>query len=473
MHQKKYRELSTRLPGALWVLMLTLVSYSQLSAQTLTSSPYSRYGLGELQERSLAPQAGMGGLGYALINDTTSPYFINISNPASYTGLRLTTFDAAVRSNTYRLLSNDASVITNNTSLGYVTLGFPIGKRWGGSFGLLPFSSVGYNITDSDSNDFQQLEKFSYEGSGGYNQFYLGTAARVLPSRMLRKGTDLSIGANASYIFGNVNNIRRVVYSAPNSFNTRITESTSLGDFTADLGLQYSFTVDSLKRHHSDSLHAANSMKRDIEDVKFIFGLTLGVPSELNAKRSDLVQSYTLSGYGIEQYRDTIINNVDVPGIIKLPLTVGAGFAVKKGERLLVGIDYTMQQWSQLEVFGENPNLKNSMTVTLGGRYIPNKSADTKNSYFNRVQYRAGLQYKQASLELKNTRIDEYSLSIGAGFPLRLVKVGAQYTHSMVNISLQVGQRGTLENNLIKEQFVRGLVSFTLNDRWFIPRKFD
>jgi hypothetical protein len=461
MHQKKYRALpSPRFTRVLAALLFVLCFSADLFSQGITSSPYSRYGLGDVQERAFAPQAGMAGIGYAVLNDSTSPYFINCLNPATYTGIRITTFDAGVRSNTYKLQSNASEAIVNNTSLGYVALGFPLGKRGGASFGLLPYSSVGYNITDSDTNGFGERENFGYEGSGGLNQFYMGAGMKLLPSRFAKKGTDLSFGINGSYIFGTINNKRSVYYNAPNHYNTRINESTTIGDFTADLGLLFSFTKDSTGRSGS-------------EDTKFLFGITCGLPSSLSATRTQLINSYTVSSLGFEQFVDTIVNNQGVEGSISLPLSFGAGIAVKQGERLLVGLDYSMQQWSKLTLFEETAELNNSMKLALGMQFVPKKNMDTKDSYFKRIHYRAGVQYRQTFLELRSTQLTETSVSVGFGLPLRLVKVGAQYSHSMVNFSIEAGQRGTIENNLIKEQFVRGLVSFTLNDRWFIKRKFD
>lgn len=486
-------------PGTL-VCFFLFTLHTALYAQTNTSSPYSRYGLGELQERSFVNQAAMGGIGYGLENDTLSPFYINISNPASYSRLRLTTFDAAVSTTTYRLESNSTNKILNNTSLGYLSLGFPLGKRGGGAFGLLPYSSVGYNITDTDTNDFGETVDFRYEGSGGLNQFYAGAAFRPFlngPSRFLRSKeyaelksagnydkisrilwqqrtlSSISLGVNGSYVFGNLSNVRRAIYTAPNHFNTKVTEITHVGDFITDLGLQFSMIKDSVKVVRRDSLgNRIPPFKRDIEDVNVTFGFTAGLPASLYTTRSELVQTYELTSLGIEDFKDTITNIEGREGTIDIPVSLGGGFTVRKGNRWLVGADYHTQQWSQLTILEQNSGLKNSTRVSLGAQYVPG-NREGRTSYWNRVNYRAGLKYRQTYLELRETRLDEYSVSLGLGLPLRIVKVGPQYTHSIVNISLEAGQRGTLESNLIRERFVRAMVSFTLNDRWFIPRKFD
>jgi hypothetical protein len=285
--------------------------------------------------------------------------------------------------------------------------------------------------------------------------------------------SSISLGANGSYVFGNLNNVRRVIYTAPNHFNTKVTETTNIGDFTADLGLQFGFLWDSTRVVKRDSLgKRIPPFKRDIEDVKLTFGFTAALPAALSATRSNLIQTYELSTLGSEQFKDTILDLQGQAGTINIPLTLGGGFTLRKGDRWLVGADYQTQQWSQLTIIGENAGLRNSSRISLGAQYVPGQK-EGSTSYWKRVNYRAGLRYRQTHLELRDTRLDEYSLSLGLGLPLRIVKVGPQYTHSIINVSLEAGQRGTLENNLIREQFLRATVSFTLNDRWFIPRKFD
>ena len=37
----------------------------------------------------------------------------------------------------------------------------------------------------------------------------------------------------------------------------------------------------------------------------------------------------------------------------------------------------------------------------------------------------------------------------------------------------EIGSRGTTDNNLIKENFIRFGIGLTLNDRWFIKTKYE
>ena len=66
---------------------LTALSVSQTYAQE--NSPYSRYGLGDLIPAQNILSRSMGGLS-AAYSDYQA---VNFSNPASYTGLKITTLD--------------------------------------------------------------------------------------------------------------------------------------------------------------------------------------------------------------------------------------------------------------------------------------------------------------------------------------------------------------------------------------------
>ena len=113
------------------VLLLSVIS-SSCFAQTSVSSPYSRYGLGNISETAFHSNRGMGGLSLALRN----PESINLSNPASYTSFKRHSFifEIGVQSDMLKLTNTDTSQSTYNTSLSYLSFGFPVTKFWGSAF---------------------------------------------------------------------------------------------------------------------------------------------------------------------------------------------------------------------------------------------------------------------------------------------------------------------------------------------------
>jgi hypothetical protein len=466
--------------------LLQLLFSSEVSAQA-TSSPYSRYGVGEVNSRVYGQGFAMGGTTIALQNDTIPLFFINASNPASYSGVQLTTAELGMNYNRLRLRSSSTVKNVNNASFAYVSIAFPFKKWCGGSIGLIPFSSVGYNLSDSQVIPNVGTVNYTYEGSGGVSQAYFGFAFRPLYGlpRMFRKSakyaqlkaenktdrilkimnrkrslSSLSLGGNLSYLFGNIENSRSSIFTSPSTLNTRTSTNSRFGGMYLDYGVQYAHTFDSING-------------RDLkENVKIQFGATFAAETNVQAKMDSLSFNYykTVSGY--EMIKDTVEYVQDHEGTVTFPLSFGFGIALKKGTKWMVAGDFAMQNWSSYKAFNESQGLKNSMRASVGAQFVPNsKSSGGMKTYFNRVHYRIGARYAHSALELKNSQLTEYAVSIGFGLPV--ANNNLLRTYSMVNIGVEVGQRGTTSNGLIQEQFVKTTLSFTINDRWFQKAKYD
>jgi hypothetical protein len=472
---------------AFFVLNTLYLTDNTSTAQVTNSSPYSRYGIGDLSGKGFAQGFAMGGTNIAMQNDSTPMFFINTGNPASYSNIRLTTAELGENFNRTLLQSATAKKTINNASLAYLSLAFPVKKWWGASVGLIPYSSVGYKVSDHQDVTNVGGVDFLYEGSGGVNQVYFGNGIKPLfglPGHFLRSKKysrlkaeknfskankilkrkkswqSFSLGLNASYMFGNIDNSRRSIFpSNSSSFNTRAATITRIGDFYFDYGAQYSYTIDSLNG-------------RDLkENVKLLMGATFAAQTNMTAKIDSLAYTYFNNSLGYEVVKDTINNVQGVKGEMQFPLSFGFGLGIKKGDKWLIAGDFAVQNWSTYKAFNKSQDLKNSMRVSLGAQYVPNSKANGKGNYFKRMNYRMGGRYAQTLLELKNTQLTEYGVSLGVGLP-----VGRNFllqNFSLVNIGVEVGERGTTKNGLIKEQFVKATIGFTINDRWFVRPKFD
>lgn len=485
---KNKNTLSVRSVLYLFILFTTLfITHNTSRAQVTNSSPYSRYGIGDLSGKGFAQSFAMGGTNIAMQNDSTPIFFINTGNPASYANIRLTAAELGENFSRTELQSSSAKKTINNASFAYLSLAFPLNKWWGTSLGLIPYSAVGYKVSDHQVINNIGGVDFLYEGSGGVNQVYWGNGIKPLyglPRLFLKskrytrlkeeKNTakintilnrkkswqSLSLGLNASYMFGSFDNTRRSIFpSSSNSFNARTGSITRLGDFYFDYGAQYSYTFDSLNG-------------RDLkENVKLLLGASFAAQTNINAKIDSLSYTYFYNSTGYEIGKDTIQNTQNVKGKILFPLSFGFGLGLKKGDRWLLAGDFAVQNWSSYMAFNKSQELKNSMRISLGVQYVPNSKANGKGSYYKRMYYRIGGRYAQTLLELKNTPLTESAVSLGIGFP-----VGRSFllqNFSLINIGVEAGQRGTTTNGLIKEQFIKATIGFTINDRWFVKSKID
>jgi hypothetical protein len=46
-------------------------------------------------------------------------------------------------------------------------------------------------------------------------------------------------------------------------------------------------------------------------------------------------------------------------------------------------------------------------------------------------------------------------------------------TFSNLNIGVEYGQKGTTKANLVRENYTNVVMSLSLNDKWFVKRKYD
>ena len=81
--------------------------------------------------------------------------------------------------------------------------------------GILPFSSTGYQVSNTTLLDSNSVTN-SFNGDGSVNQIFFGNGVNLINSG---DTTKLSIGINASYLFGNINHLSSVIYNVSNSYN--------------------------------------------------------------------------------------------------------------------------------------------------------------------------------------------------------------------------------------------------------------
>lgn len=465
--------------------LLVLIGFiNPFFSQNLTFSPYSRFGLGELNSPGFAQLGGLGGSFIGFKPDTTAPLFINVANPASVSGIRLTTLELGGISQFSEFNNGTSKVKTKTVNFSYGSLGFPIKQRAGAAFGIMPYSNVGYNLKTQTENSAIGTITNTYKGDGGVNRVFLGFGINPFKKmltkfynsaykdslvkhhetkkfKQVRFGkqllSDLSVGVRADYLFGNILQTSSVIYPGSiNYYNTRRYRAVNYADVTGCVGLQTSFLIDSVG-------------KRELKKkVRVGVGYFVSIPNTIDVKNSYLAYNYSLNGFGDEVPKDTFIYVIDQKSTVRLPLEQGIGLSVKKGDMLNFTLDASYTNWQQFRYLDNVNTLNNSYRVSFGINYVPNKYAAGSGAYVRRVQYRIGAFYNTGFLELKNTFINNYAATVGLGLP-----VGMFRQFSMVNLSAQFGQMGSVNNGLIQEKYVRLIVGFTFNDKWFTKFRYD
>jgi hypothetical protein len=418
-------------------IIVFLLAFQAVIGQTGTISPYSRFGIGQIKDKSVNTRLqGMGGISNAIASNR----FVNPSNPATYVYFDSLSFlfNAGMKmsSSTYRTatLTEQGS----SASLSYFSMGFPVLRQWKVAIGLLPYSDIGYNIVVSDFQEEIGNYNYAFTGDGGLNQLYFGNGFKI---------TDrLSFGVNFTYVFGR-NTTSTLLYFPDSTLytNTKIEQRLLADDFIFDYGIYYTQPL-------------AN-------DYQFNVGLVYGQKVRLKAKRETLVRSLFggVDG-GIEYFLDTISYKPEKDGRIELPHSAGIGLSFQKKDRWLVGLDANWQNWKTFSIDNQPDSLQNAWNIALGGEFTPKHTSISK--YWSRVTYRLGARYNQTYLNLYGQSINEFGISFGLGLPL-------PRSLTTIDLSLEVGQGGTTAKNLIKETFVNFTVGVSIYERWFVKRRYN
>jgi hypothetical protein len=434
--------------------LLALSAFSAVAQTTAnTSSPYSQYGIGDLTPMVLPQNQAMGGIstGTNIINRYMS---INPQNPASHAMISLTTIDVGLSLHSVNLSQAGQPTQRNsNFRLSHIAFAVPVTQTSALSFGLMPYSQVGYNYTKTSkgfgtgSSVDTNLINSIYSGQGGLTKAYLGYGFAIK--------RNLLLGANLGYVFGNIKHFQQI--EMPQLFgalNTRVERNNAAGGFTYDLGAQYIWDL-SLSRH-------------------VVFGYSMSAKSKINSQDSYIISHYTFDNAGNENAAsDSLVNQQNAQSKMQLPQIHRFGISYQQDLKFLVGADYSIGNWSDLTINGVNAGMVNSSTFNVGGQFTP--KMDALNNYLATIDYRLGLMLDKTYYNVPNpvgggsTNITSKAVTVGLGLPLR----GSLSSFYKMNLTAEFGQRGTLNNGLIKENYFNIRLGFTLNDKWFQRYKFD
>lgn len=432
------------------ILIFTTLLVSQ-TAIAQVFSPYSRYGLGTLRNPVFSANRAMGSVAAPYKNGS----YINFANPASYGFIRYATIEAGANVDFNRITVGDTVYKSTNGSVNHVALAVPVNLKKGTagiSMGLLPFSNVNYSFIQRYDNDtVLGPHSYLFDGDGSNNQVYLGIGMQF-------KG--FAFGVNGAYVFGKTEYNKVIAFpDSSDAFYTRNTTSYNIKGFTYNAGLQYNVRV---FHNPDDSL----SSKRDIY---FTAGATVSAGVKLTTKYSNYWDRFYFNTSGGAVVVDTSNAQFNVKSKITMPYQLSGGVMLGNERFWQIGADFHYAAWSKYSAPLGNDNLSNSYRFNVGFQLIPNDFEVNKKRYFNKVQYRAGFSYGLSEVSYKGQQLNEIGGSIGLAFPFRI----AVFEASRINVTGEFGSRGTNVTGSVRENYFKLTFGLSINDIWFIRRKFD
>ena len=400
-------------------------------AQNTSASPYSASGLGERSFSGTQASRHMGGL-----DVFTDSIHANLNNPAGYGFLKATTYSIGINYTNINLASLSESRNSDIASIDYIAVSIPAGKFSFG-FGLLPFTSVGYRVEGND--DTSELQIFNrYEGNGGLNQAYFSVGLPLT--------SYFAIGSTLNYNFGNL-------FYRTGQFIEGIDNGTFLSNESSVSGFSFQFSAQAKipiqKKYTFQAMYSFQPIGRLDSRNSRVFS-TQSLSTEI---LTDFVQ-IDLTSSGIEN------TNPNLSSMSR----IGAGYG--KNKKWFLGVQYNFIKSSNFSnKFFERKNIsyQDAKKWIIGGYFIPNYASFT--NFWSKVVYRFGFRNEQMSTLFNNIPLTERGISFGLGLPLGGL--------SNVNVGLEISQRGQKDLGLIQESIISFRVGMSLNDIWFVKRKYN
>ena len=418
-----------------FLIILFVLSTSVVVSQTNTGSPYSLNELGEINFLGNVSNLSMGGIDSAI--DSIE---FNINNPSSLAKLKTTNYLIGTFYKSTGISNVNSTDNINTANINYIAVGIPT-KRFGFGFGVLPYSSVGFNLQSTEEyNTANSITSRLFGAEGNINRAFVSIGLPLLKY--------LSLGDSANYNFGKFNyekfnlieNVNYGIFSNSSSeisgFTYNFSSNLSIplkNDFT--LNLVYSFYPEGdLDSYNIESLYTSNTSSITLESLGDF------VDVDLNSR-------------GLE--------NTKLPVPKKSIYSLG----LEKKNSWFIGFQYEGKLSSNFEnVFLDTQNVsyRDSNSLSIGGYIIPDSSSLI--SYWKRVKYRIGIKNEKKSIIVNNLPINHFSLNLGLGLPIAGL--------SKANLGLEIGKVGD-NDSLVKENYFALRLGLSLNDVWFIKRKYN
>lgn len=393
---------------------------------------YSRYGVGELSSFASSQAQALGGAGVALF----SYDYMNFSNPGAWSRQTLVRISVGVRFD--QLRASDAAGRNGQFTRGNLNalqVGVPlVAGKLGVALSYQPYSRIHYKVTSNGTLETRPSESTSYrtnhEGAGGLHLARIGLGVRLLPQ--------LSIGGSADFLFGITEEVRRTTFDDTELLQTNLTSSTRMAGITASIGASFTIARENLEW----VLAASGSLPVTLDGTQ-----TLALGESLNL--------------------DTL--GTAVNGTVKIPYRLAGGVSFRYQSRWLLSMEFRHEPWSDASTtipFAgfESEHLRNRTRFSAGAEFLPAGTA-LQARYLSRIAYRLGLYRDNLYVSpVADRDIIVTAVTGGLGLP-------TMFLGSRLDISFEIGTRGSTDYNLIRDQFIGVSVTINIGERWFVKRR--
>lgn len=447
------------------VAAIIILSATQFAtAQSGIESPYSRYGVGLLSDRSMGFNKAMAGVAQGFRDGQE----INMANPASYSAVDSLTalFDLGmtVSYNNYKLGNLQQHV--RNASFDYGAFHFRATKGLGIAVAVVPFSKINYSFSGNPTpvdGTSAFYSSSSYTGKGGLRQAVLGIGWNVYKP--------LSIGVNAGVLWGDYSHTVATTTTGVSSFPVTKVYSADLITYTLDFGIQY---VQKINKNDDITIGGTYTLGHNINKPAYLNITTIGT--------TDIPET---------EYK--------IDDAISLPHSFAVGVTYRHGRQIRVGADYEMQLWSKTRFpqseeyeLATDPVTKEFFTHSTGNLYDRHRAAvgleytpDVyARQYIKRISYKLGGYYSTSYAKTDGSELTskpyEFGLTAGVTLPLAnrnlfrstpKINLSVSWTRTNIPYRSNTSTASNIVLNKLTEDYLRFSVGLTISERWFYKWK--
>lgn len=401
-------------------------------------SPLTTYGIGEPYGNALIHNQG-NGLGVS----QPQYWFLNNQNPALLVYNTLSVFEVGIVGESRTVKGDTTNEKSVGGNLNYIAMAFPIKpNKVTTSIGLMPYTDVNFSFQYPDyvrdpTGAIVDTLVSTESGAGGLTQLYWSNGVRLTD--------EITVGLKSAYLFGPISNVySNLLGATPNQLEpylVSVEDKTNMHGF--NFGVGFSFSKDSLGTR---------------KDHRLSVGAVYNFAANLKTSNESIIARTSLAGDTIERY-DIENNNetTHIPGSFSLGISYG------KGLNWAIGTEFALQNWTSFKKLGEDSQgLGKSWRTTLGGEFTLDPLA--LESYLKRITFRLGATLEQYPFLANNKEVRDFGINFGFSLPSG---------RSSMDFALKVGKRGNKKENVLEESYFKVYFGVTINDQWFIKRKFD
>lgn len=415
-----------------------LIAGLYLQAQSIGNSPYAAYGIGDIKYDNTVDVASMGGISTAYIWDFNNNF--NFKNPAANTNLELANIkiEGINENNFYKTDYHNTSATKHSTYLSNIAISMPFSKKVKFGLGFQPYSSKQYEVVRTSTSAEGVIEGHKYKGSGNLNTVQAALGYQITPS--------FALGLRSNYYFGKLHDVEEVTFSDA-ELVSGYANNNKINSFNFTLGSTF--------------------QKKLANDHKITVGATytFGTTGQLESVYQNSTY-YPIVGGG--KGYETLIDQKETYDKKFLPQEFSLGLGYGSDTKWFVGTQLDYKKGENFNYLGQVLHYNDSYKISAGGWILPNYN--NFRNYFSRVIYRYGAYYEKGAINIGGKDINKFALTGGVTLPFQKSNVTRM---NSIDLGLEIGRRGTLQNNLIQQNFVNVKIGINFADKWFGRRLYN